>query len=423
MNRVSGSINTNLNKECALLTVQDEIANLVQILENFEKLREPSINRKEYIRKLQRILAVNFGYNDFMIHAYINLLSPIEVVEELEANELSRPITIRVNTIKTKRTNLVMSLINRGFTLSPFGKWSKVGLVVYDSTVPLGGTPEYMAGYFMIQGASSFLPCIALGPQFGEKLVDMAAAPGGKTAYLAALMHNSGIIFANEINRNRINSLKSNIYRMGVSNTIICNFEGVDLSHTIGYSKVDRVLLDAPCSGTGVISRYPRLKYSKNQEDIWRCSYLQKQLILQAIDMVDSDSKSGGYIVYSTCSFMVEENENVINYALKKRNIKILSCNLDFGGMGLTKYRNFRFHPSLKHSRRFSPHTHNLDYFFVCKIKKKSNKEKNRNNLRRNIKQIIIEDTKTGLEHMMNKKYFYLNQKGKFIIMFLIRQS
>jgi len=260
-----------------------------------------------------------------------------------------------------------------GVLKNPIGKWSKTGIMVYESKVTMGATIEYMAGYYMIQSASSFIPCIVLRPQEKEIVADITAAPGGKTSYLGAIMKNSGIIFANEVNKQRVKMLENNIQRMGVTNTIICNYDGIDLSRYIGLYSTDRVLLDVPCSGTGITSKDPRTKINKSKNYILKCTQMQKRLIIDAIDLVNANSKTGGFIVYSTCSIMVEENESIINYALTKRDVRVVSCHLEFGRPGFTKYRGLHFHPSLEQSRRFYPHIHNIDGFFVCKLKKISN--------------------------------------------------
>ena len=240
---------------------------------------------------------------------------------------------------------------------------------MYDSQVPIGATPEYLAGQYILQSAASFLPVMALAPQAGECVLDMSASPGGKTTYIAALMKNEGLLIANDVNPARLKSLTGNLHRMGVHNAVVTCCDGRKIGKHISHS-VDRVLLDAPCSGLGVISHDPSIKASRSLKDILKSAHLQKELLLAAIDLLDHASKTGGYVVYSTCSIAVQENEDVIDYALRLRHVKVVEAGLQFGEKGLSRWREKRFHPSLDKARRYYPHVHNMDGFFVCKLHK-----------------------------------------------------
>ncbi|KAG0313478.1 rRNA (cytosine-C5-)-methyltransferase nop2 [Dissophora globulifera] len=356
-----------------LQVVQARIQEIVRVLNNFREMREGSRSRNDYISQLLKDLCLYYGYNEYLMEKLFYIFPVSEAIEFFEANEVPRPVTIRTNTLKTRRRELAQALINRGVNLDPIGKWSKVGLQIFDSPVPVGATPEYLAGHYMLQAASSFLPVMALAPQEHERVLDMASSPGGKSTYIAALLKNTGMVFANDANKDRTKSLVANIHRLGVKNAVVCNYDGREFPGVIGG--FDRVLLDAPCSGTGVISKDASVKTNKSEQDFQMLSQLQKQLILSAIDSVDAGSKTGGYIVYSTCSVTVDENEDVVNYALKKRpNVKLVSTGLDFGKEGFTRFREKVFHPSISLTRRYYPHMHNMDGFYVAKFKKISNK-------------------------------------------------
>ncbi|EUB56481.1 Putative ribosomal RNA methyltransferase NOP2 [Echinococcus granulosus] len=342
--------------------LNQRIRDSLLILGDFKTRAPPGLTRKACVDSLLNDLCQRYSYSRLMINILYDLF-PKEILEVVEANETDRPVTIRTNTLKTRRRDLAQALINRGVNLDPLEPWSKVGLVVYSSQVPLGATPEYLAGHYILQGACSMLPVMALAPKPGERILDMCAAPGGKTTYIAQLMKNTGSIFANDVNAERAKALLGNCHRMGVVNTVVCVEDGRKFHNVM--SGFDRVLLDAPCSGTGVIAKDPSVKTHRSDEDIKQCVMLQKQLIIAAIDCC----KTGGYIVYSTCSITVNENEGVIDYALRKRKVQLEETNL-FGEKGFTSFKGLHFSPKMNRARRFYPHKHNVDGFFVAKLKR-----------------------------------------------------
>ncbi|KAF4441916.1 putative nucleolar protein [Fusarium austroafricanum] len=363
-----------LSKTNALLApdlqlLRTRITENIRVLDDFANLSEEGRSRAEYTSQLIKDICSYYGYSEYLAEKLFNLFTPREAFAFFEANESARPVVIRTNTLRTHRRDLAQALINRGVTLEPVGKWSKVGLQVFESNVPLGATPEYLAGHYILQAASSFLPCMALDPQENERVLDMAAAPGGKTTYMAAMMKNTGIVVANDPNKARAKGLIGNIHRLGTRNVIVSNYDAREFPKPMGG--FDRVLLDAPCSGTGVIAKDPSVKTNKTERDFMQLPHIQKQLVLAAIDSVNHASKTGGYIVYSTCSVTVEENEQVVQYALSRRpNVRLVDAGLAFGKEGFTSYMGKKFDPSMRHTRRYYPHTYNVDGFFVAKFHK-----------------------------------------------------
>ena len=345
-----------------------KIQNLVSILSDFKAKREEGKSRSTYISELKELCKSYFEYNDDICDLIFNLFPPNEAIEFMEASDSQKVLTIRTNSLKTKRRELAKNLISRGVNLDPLAEWSKVGLKIYSSSVPIGATPEYLSGQYMLQSASSFLPVLALDPHPGDKILDMCASPGGKTTYIGQLMKNEGLLVANDFKKERIKSLFFNIHRMGIKNSIITNYDGREFAKL--FNKFDRVLLDAPCSGLGVISKDKSVKMNRTYKEILNNSRLQKELILAAIDSCNVKGKGDGIIVYSTCSISVEENEWVIDYALKHRYVKCIECGIEIGEPGLVKFREKHFHPSIANTRRIYPHIHNIDGFFIAKLKK-----------------------------------------------------
>lgn len=353
-----------------LASINCRIKDTAFVLADFKNRHEEGRSRSDYLTIFLKDLSTYYSYNSFLMEKFLDMFGPAELIEFLEASELPRPLTIRTNTLKMRRKTLATNMIARGIDVDVIS-WSKVGLIVIRTpgNVTVGATPEYLAGHYILQGASSFLPVMALAPKEGEKVLDMCAAPGGKSTHIAAIMRNTGLIVSNDLNRDRVKALVGNFHRLGITNSVITSHDGRAFPKMMPHT-FDRVLLDAPCSGTGVISKDERVKMTKSVKDMQRCSHLQRELILAAIDSVHKFDGHNGYIVYSTCSIMVEENEAVIEYALKKRHVKLVPTGLDIGKPGFAKFREYRFHPSMVLCKRIYPHINNMDGFFIAKLKK-----------------------------------------------------
>lgn len=382
--------------------LKSHIESILEVLGDFKERREPERSRKEYIDQLGLFIAELYGYLPELVEYFLTMFSPSEALEFVDYSDKVRPMVIRTNTLKTRRKDLALALMKRGVSLDPLANWSKVGLKIMESPVPVGATPEYLSGHYMLQSAASMCPVLALSPQPKERVLDMSAAPGGKTSYIAQLMRNTGVIFANDLRADRQKATVANMHRLGVKNVITCMHDGRKLSKLFKQFKFDRILLDAPCSGLGVISRDPSVKVQRTIADVKKTAHLQKELLLAAIDVLNHKSKTGGVMVYSTCSISVVENEEVVNYALEKRDIKIVDTELDFGTPAFTRYQQKRFHPSLSKTRRFYPHVHNMDGFFVAKIRKLSDKKKGESEEKKieskedDENQVVAEDNNDG---------------------------
>ena len=390
--------------------IKSRFEETLRILSNFNEARDGLHTRKEYVQLLTNDLAFYYGYNTFLVGKFLQIFSPAECAEFIQANEANRPLTVRVNTLKTRRGDVMKALVARGVNLEPI-PWSKVAIQVFESSVPIGATPEYLAGHYMLQSASSMTAVVALDPQPEERVLDMCAAPGGKTTYIAQCMKNTGTLVANDVHPERLKSLTANLHRLGVRNAIVTNYDGKEFPTVMGG--FDRVLLDAPCTGTGVIARDASVKVSKSQEDIVKLGQTQRRLILAAIDSIDPHSPTGGILVYATCSITVEENEAIIDYALRKRFIKVLDSGMEFGKPGIVAWRHHRFNDQVKLARRYYPHVYNMDGFFICKIKKLQNGAREKQDKKRK-REEVEDDDESQQRHLNDDLDSSLEEEPEF---------
>ncbi|RVD93272.1 tRNA rRNA cytosine-C5-methylase [Tubulinosema ratisbonensis] len=306
--------------------------------------------------------------NAFLLEKLKQIFPKEEHTHFLKESLNPRPMIIRTNTLKIRPSLLNKLLCARGISLEPL-YFCSAGFIVYNSPVPLGATPEYLAGYYVIQGGASFLPVLALDVKKDDKVLDMCSSPGLKGCFISTFLSKENFLVVNDICKERLFSLKGNFSRLGIQNVVIINYDARKLE----LNKFNKILLDAPCSGTGVISKDKSVLTKLNLKELKRISLLQKELILRGYDLLESK----GILVYSTCSVLVEENEEVINYLLNKRNDAVilpLSDEESFGKVGRNGFCKFRgkiFHKDMNFAKRIYPHSQNLDGFFVAKIMKK----------------------------------------------------
>ncbi len=230
----------------------------------------------------------------------------------------------------------------------------------------IGKTIEYTIGKYYIQSLSSMIPPMILNPSESDVTMDLCAAPGSKSTQLAEMMKNTGTLYSNEPSPKRIKSLVYNLDRQGLVNMGVIQKYGELLSKNFsGY--FDKILVDAPCSGLGIVQKRGEVSNWWTEKAALRLSDTQLRLLISAVKMV----KSGGEIVYSTCTLTAEENELVLNTILKKYPVELVEIEFPVKSHpALTQYRGVKLNPEIKKARRIIPWEVNSEGFFIAKLKK-----------------------------------------------------
>lgn len=295
---------------------------------------------------------------------------PEEKVQEiLTSFTLRKPSTFRANTLKISADDLEKKLQEGGIATERVA-WYKDAFIL--KNVPqrqLAETKFYKEGFLYVQSLSSMIPPLVLDPKPGEFILDMTAAPGSKTTQIAAFMENKGTLIANDKSRVRNFRLAANLQLQGVTNTQVLSQPGEFLWKK--YPEYfDKVLVDVPCSMEGrFYTEDPKTYQDWTPGKIKMLSEMQKWLLRSAI----SSTKVGGTIVYSTCTINPLENEDVVNWILKKEGSAITLEDIAIPQLpfssGLTTYHQRVYDKRLSQTLRIYP-TNTMEGFFVAKIKK-----------------------------------------------------
>lgn len=306
------------------------------------------LNRKMQLRLPDRgedevrYLSVKYSYSPWIIELWLEHYDMEFVERLLEAGNETAPLTVRLNWLKVMKKDLIDSLQNKGFEVSE-GNLCQNALNVKGTG--LLDSEMYKLGMFTPQDESSMLVAEKLDPQQGETIMDVCAAPGGKTTAIAERMNNTGRIIASDIYRRKLDLIDKDARRLGILNIETRSWDATRVDSSM-VQKADRVLVDAPCSGLGVIRRKPEIKYKEYNDDMELLP--KKQLAI--LSASSAYVKPGGVLLYSTCTINPRENEQVVDTFLRK--------NLSFRQV---------------ERKLLLPDVDKTDGFFICLMKKDEN--------------------------------------------------
>ena len=292
-------------------------------------------------------LARKYFHPLWLVERWIKRLGPEETEALCSANNAPPKLFVRTNTLKNSRDQLLQRFLQEGVQAEA-AETVPEGIVI-NAHPALSSLPSLQEGLFQVQDESSMRVAHWLQPQAGELILDVCAAPGGKTTHIAALMENKGRVVAMDVHEHKLELIRQNAARLGLENIEVLLQDAREVDRVFP-AVADRVLVDAPCSGLGVLRRRADSRWRKTQQMIAELPKLQLQILNSAARCL----KEGGVLVYSTCTTEEEENQGVIE--------RFLTDNKDFALEAL---------PEGEAMLQLWPQRDDADGFFICRMRRK----------------------------------------------------
>ncbi len=354
---VSAAVNTSV--EMSKSTCAPWAAGFVNALLRNAAANHQNIGFPDIDKDPVSALAVDKSFPEWLIARWVERYGIQETSALCNAVNTVPPITIRTNTLKTSRQELLKSLENETKKVK-YTKYSPDGISFVNPKVPIPEIKAFKDGWFQVQDEAAQLVTRLLSPQPGEIILDACAGLGGKTGHIAQMMNNKGNIFAVDNDSAKLSSLNAAMKRLEVS---IVTTQSCDLRNTLKIDSevfFDRILLDAPCSSIGVIRRNPDIKWKGSKVDSKHFATRQSLFLANLTHLV----KPAGIIVYAVCSMEPEENEEVINNFLKMHpGFEIETIYKENNSVTDWPVVENKYLKTL-------PHVHDMDGFFAAVLRK-----------------------------------------------------
>ena len=304
-------------------------------------------------------LAVETSHPLWLIKLWSKQFGWEKTIQMARANNERVNVTIRVNGVRGTREELKQKLESEGITCE-YGNLSQDALVILKGNVIK--TKAFEQGWFYVQDESSMLVARALKPKHHSKVLDTCSAPGGKTTHVAELMRQTGTVYAHDVYEHKIKLIEDNVKRLGLTNVVATLQDATTLNERYESDSFDAVLVDAPCSGLGILRRHPEVKITKQPSDLDEIMMIQKKILNTVAPLV----KVGGTLVYSTCTVNRKENDKMVEQFLAQHSEYELDATL------VNRLPEVLHEQTKKGMVQLFPGDYQTDGFFIACIKRQA---------------------------------------------------